>query len=308
MSAKKNNSLFSRMLHTPKNIANKFLPSKKPASPLDLDPKDWRRALTEAVNAFKDKDLSMYSAGVAYFATLALFPLIAACVAISTLILSPQDVSSAVKSATNVIPEEMGKLITSQFSSQSDQVSTNILATILAIGLALFGASGAVQNLINALNRAYSVKETRNFVTSKLVSISLTALFIIGLFIVVGLLTIRTDLLSLLRVPEDLATILLFARWPLLIVLVTIGLSILYRYGPNRKKPRWQWLTWGALIATVVWLIITVVFFIYVQNFANFASTYSVFAGIIIAMMWLNYSATAIILGAQINHRLEKKT
>jgi membrane protein len=124
----------------------------------------------------------------------------------------------------------------------------------------------------------------------------------------VGLLTIRTDLLSLLRVPEDLATILLFARWPLLIVLVTIGLSILYRYGPNRKKPRWQWLTWGALIATVVWLIITVVFFIYVQNFANFASTYSVFAGIIIAMMWLNYSATAIILGAQINHRLEKKT
>lgn len=305
---KRQQSFKKRFLKKVSNVTVIILKKPAASSPLDLRPQDWRRALKETINAFRDKNLSMYSAGVTYFATLAMFPLIAACVAISTLILSPQDVAAALKNATNIIPEEIGKLITSQFSSQADQVSTNILATVLAIGFALFGASGAVQNLINALNRAYNVKETRNFVASKLVSIGFTVLVIAGLFIVVGLLTIRTDLMVYLRVPEEIANVLLYGRWPILIAMVTVGLSILYRYGPNRRKPRWQWLTWGALIATILWLFITMLFFVYVQNFANFASTYSVFAGIIIAMMWLNYSATAIIVGAQINHNLEQKT
>ena len=308
MFGRKKKSPIRKAFHSVKHWTDRMSPQPAASSPLDLRLKDWRQALQETIKAFGDKDLSMYAAGVAYFGTLALFPFIAASVAISTLVLSPDNVIDTVKQASNVIPDEMGKLITSQFNAQVDKKAANIFASILAIGLALFGASGAIQNLINALNRVYGVKETRDFVRAKLIGISFTIATIIGVFLMGSLLTARPELLEFLHIPESIATIILWGRWPLIIILVSLGLSVLYRYGPNRKQAQWQWLTWGAVIATILWLIITILFFIYIQNFANITSTYSVFAGIIVVMMWFNLSATAIILGAQINHRLETKT
>jgi membrane protein len=305
MLGRKKESPATKVLKDIKQWAGHISPQLAANSALDLRLQDLRTALQETTKAFGSKDLSMYAAGVAYFATLSLFPFIAAFVALSTLVFSPDNVIDTVKQASNIIPDEMGKLITSQFNAQVDKKAANIFASILAIGLALFGASGAIQNLINALNRAYGVKETHDFIRAKLISISFSIATIIGVFLMGALLTARPELLQFLHIPESIATIILWGRWPLIIILVSLGLSVLYRYGPNRKQAQWQWLTWGAVIATILWLIITILFFIYIQNFANITSTYSVFAGIIVIMMWFNLSATAIILGAQINHRLE---
>ena len=212
-----------------------------------------------------------------------------------------------VKQASDIIPDEIGNLIITHFSSQAEQRTTNIITTIFALGLALFGASGAAQNFINALNHVYEVKERRNFIKARLVSIVLTVAIILGVFLMVILLTARTELLTFFKVPDPVASIILWGRWPLLIILVSFGLSMLYRYAPDRPRTRWQWMTKGAAIATAMWLIVTVFFFIYIQKFANITNTYSIFAGIIVIMIWFNLSATAIILGAQINHRLESK-
>jgi membrane protein len=274
---------------------------------LEFRLKSLNKAIREMIKVFGDKDLGIYAAGIAYFATLSLFPFIAACVALSTIVLSPDSVVNIVKQASDIIPDEIGNLIITQFSSQAEQRTTNIITTIFALGLALFGASGAVQNFINALNHVYEVKERRNFIKARLVSIVLTVAIILGVFLMVILLTARTELLTFFKVPDPVASIILWGRWPLLIILVSFGLSMLYRYAPDRPRTRWQWMTKGAAIATAMWLIVTVFFFIYIQKFANITNTYSIFAGIIVIMIWFNLSATAIILGAQINHRLESK-
>lgn len=266
-----------------------------------------RNYIMELVKVFGDKDLAIYAAGIAYFATLSLFPFIAACMALSTLIVPPETVVNAVKQASSVIPDEIGSLIISQFSSQAEHRTTNIITTIFALGLALFGASGAIQNVINALNHVYEVKERRNFIKAKLVSIVLTIAIILGVFLLVVLLTTRADLLTFFGVPDNITSVILWGRWPLLIILASFGVSMLYRYGPDRPRTKWRWMTKGAAIATTMWLIITIFFFIYIQNFANITNTYSIFAGIIVIMIWFNLSATAIILGAQINHRLESR-
>lgn len=270
-------------------------------------PNKIRKQIIEIIKLFGDKDLGIYAAGIAYFTTLSLFPFIAACVALSTVVISPDSVVSTVEKASDAIPDEIGNLIITQFSSQAEQRSTNIITSIFALGIALFGASGAVQNLINALNHVYEVKERRNFIKAKLVSIILTIIIVFGAFLLLLLLAARTELLEFFKIPDTVTSIILWGRWPLLIILVGFSLSMLYRYGPDRPRASWQSVTKGAAIATAMWLIITMIFFIYIQNFANITSTYSIFAGIIVIMIWFNLSATAIILGAQINRYLESK-
>jgi len=87
-----------------------------------------------------------------------------------------------------------------------------------------------------------------------------------------------------------------------------VSLSVFYRYAPDRGNPHWQWVTWGSCIATAIWLVGTTLFFIYARYFAHFTDSYSIFAGIIVLMTWLNLTAFAILIGAEINFRLENQT
>ena len=116
------------------------------------------------------------------------------------------------------------------------------------------------------------------------------------------------DLLGSIGLPEWLVLTFSIARWFLLAIVMSVGLAVIYRYAPDRQKTRWQWVSWGAIIATLLWLVATAVLFIYIQNFANFSQSYSLFAGIIVLMMWLNYTGLIVLVGAEVNHQLEKRT
>jgi membrane protein len=93
-----------------------------------------------------------------------------------------------------------------------------------------------------------------------------------------------------------------------LILIVALFLAVFYRYGPNRETPYWQWVSWGSVLASVLWLGVTALFFVYARYFADFSDSYSVFAGIIVLMTWLNLTAFIVLLGAEVNNRLEKQT
>lgn len=283
---------------------------KKPyaKSPTGFNFNDWRIVLLETKEAIGDKNLSMLAAGVAYFATLAFFPLVVAGVAISSLVMDPSQIQSVIQSVENYLPGDMAALVTAQLENATANQSGNLIAGILAIALALFAISGAVQNAIAAANTAYSRQETRNFIRLRLIAIGLTVATIIGGFGIIALLAVNESTLSFLSLPSFADIGILALRWILLVALVGVGLAAFYRYGPDRKNPQWQWVSWGAVISTTVWLLGTVLFFIYVQYFASFSDTYSVFAGIIVLMTWLNLSAFIVLLGAEINHRLEMRT
>ena len=283
--------------------------SREPAStPTDLSWESWKKALIETKKAFGDKDLSTLAASIAYGGTLAFFPLIVASVAIGGIALSDKDIQEVVKEMSTFLPSDIASLISTQLNAAIKNQSANIAIAVAGILLALFGVSGAMNNLTNSLNKIYERKETRHIIRIYAQSLGLTALMIVGMIIVLALITLGPDMFEKLGVPHYGIVIFSVLRWILLALLMTFGLSFIYRFAPDRPTAKWQWVSWGAIIATLLWLVLTALFFIYVQNFSNFSSSYSLFAGIIVLMMWLNYSGMVILLGAEVNHQLEKRS
>lgn len=288
-----------------KEVRDKMRP--KAESPTDFSLKTWRDAFKETKNAFSNKSLPILAAGVAYFCTLAFFPLMAAAVAIAAFVISDSQLQGVVASLGQYLPADIAGLVSSQLKTLVTEDSNSIVIAAFSILLSLFSVSGAVQNLVSATNVAYSVTERRGFIKLRLLSLVMTVSAVALGFVVLALLIVNAGFLESFGVPALVADILVIARWPVLIGLMILILAVFYRYGPNRDNPDWQWVSWGAVIATAIWLLATILFFVYAQNFANFSETYSLFAGIIVLMIWLNVSALTVLLGAEVNHRLESK-
>ena len=276
--------------------------------PSDFSLKNWKTVLLETKNAIKDKNIGILAAGIAYFATLAFFPLMAGLVAIAALMITPLEIHDAVAALQAYLPRDIASLISTQLEAALENREGNIAVAAVAIVLSLFSVSGAVQNMIKATNVVYGVDETRGVVKLRLRSLVFTAASVVlGLFVVVLLLANKV-ILNGIGVPEIVSSVIVYLRWPLLVALMVGALATFYRYGPNRPRARWQWVSWGAVIATLLWMLVTVAFFIYSRYFANFSDTYSLFAGIIVLMLWLNLSAFIFLIGGAINYRLESKT
>lgn len=281
----------------------------EPAStPIDLSWSSWRRALVETKNAFGNKNLAMLATGIAYGGTLAFFPLVVACVAIASIVISPHQIESIVSALSSYLPSDIAGLLTAQLTSALNKDSTNFLIAAAAILIALFGVSGAMNSLVSALNIAYDRDETRNMIRVRLVSIALTCMMVLGIIIVLPLIALGGDLLRGIGTPEWLIVTFSIVRWLLLAVVMCVGLAIVYRYAPDRPNAHWQWVSWGAIMATILWILATAAFFVYVQHFANFSQSYSLFAGIIVLMMWLNYTGLIVLIGGEVNHQLERRT
>lgn len=277
-------------------------------TPRKFAAKDWKNALVETKNAFASKTIGILAAGIGYFLTLAVFPAIAAMVGILSFVISEDQLNDAVEALNTFLPTDIANLISNQLEASLANPSSSILIIIFGILIALFSLSGAMTNIIKATNAIYEADETRKFVKLRLTS----AVFIFAAgvvtVIVVSLLMLNENYLLSLGIPGWLTWSILIVRWFVVAALVTVGLAAFYRYAPNRENPHWQWVTWGSLIATILWLLSTTLFFIYARFFAHYTESYSVFAGIIVLMIWLNLTAFAVLLGATINSKLEAQT
>ncbi len=270
--------------------------------------KDWKIALLQSKNAIKSKRIGILAAGITYFLTFAVFPAIAALVAVLSFAISKAQLTESVEAIETFLPADIASLITSQLEAALNNPSSSLLVVIVGIGIALFGLAGAMTNIISATNAIYETDETRKFIQLRLLS----AMFIVATgiltVIVVSLLVLNENFLLSVGLPYWVAWTVLILRWVVIATLVAIGLAAFYRYAPDRKNPHWQWVTWGSIIATFIWLIGTSLFFIYARFFAHYTEAYSVFAGIIVLMIWLNLTSFAVLLGAEINFRLENQT
>ena len=182
-------------------------------------------------------------------------------------------------------------------------------ARILAIALALFSASGGVNNLMTAINVAYDEEDERSPVKKRLIALALTLGAIVFIVIMLGLVAVVPAVLQGLFGDSPVLRFLLSAaRWVLLVVLVTAALAVLYRIAPDRDAPKMRWVSVGAALATLLWLLASIGFSVYVSTFGNYAKTYGVFAGIIVLLFWLWITSYAVLLGAEINAEAEQQT
>jgi len=256
-----------------------------------------------------DNNIFLAAGGVTYALLVALFPGLAALVSVYGLLLDPAQVEKQVAALAQILPAETASMIGSELH-QLVTSSTNALSisAIVALLFAFWSASRGMSGMINALDIAYREKETRGFIKLNLIAFALTLFVLIGgtlIIALVGFLPIAVNAIGLGPIAK---WVLLILEWPLLIAVVLTGLAVLYRFAPDRRAARWRWISPGAITATVLWLIGSLGFSIYVSNFNSYDKTYGSLGGVVVMLTWLWLSAFVALFGAVINAECERQT
>ena len=277
--------------------------------PTDIPAKGWLQILKRGMAEAKTDQVPLLAAGVAFFAFLAIVPALIALVSLYGFFADPAQIATQVNSLAGALPDDVRKLLTDQITTVTSQKSTLGIGAIIAILVALFSASGGMQNLMTAVNLAYDEEEKRGAIKKRLIALGLTLAAIVFMVIVLAVVAILPPLLErLLGGSGVVYWLLLIGRFVFLALLVAVALAVLYRVAPDRDAPKIRWVQIGAVMATILWLVASVGFSLYVNVLGNYAKTYGALAGIVVLLFWLWITAYAILLGAEINAETEQQT
>ncbi|MBW3601965.1 MAG: YihY/virulence factor BrkB family protein [Actinobacteria bacterium] len=277
--------------------------------PGDIPGRGWKDAALRVKQEVKRDNVALMAAGVAFYAMLALFPALIALVTVYGLVADPAQVQSQMETVTAALPEDAASVLADPVASAAgagrQSLTLGLVVSLLAV---LWSASGGVGGLITGVNAAYDESDERNFIVRKGLALLLTLgaiVFVVVAVIVVAVLPAVLGALGLASVAELTISVL---RWPLLALLVMLALAVVYRVAPHRDSPRIRWVTPGAAIATVLWLLGSGAFSLYVSSFGSYNETYGALAGVIILLLWLFLSSFVVLLGAEINAEAELQT
>jgi membrane protein len=268
------------------------------------------QVLKRAWNEARNDQIPLISAGVAFYAFLAIVPTLIAAVMIYGLVSDdPLDVANQLESFGSALPSEAEKLIKDQLLILTTSPERSLgLGLLFALGLALWSASGGIGNMIKAVNVAYDNENTRNFVKSKSLALAFTFGAIVLMVLAIALVAAVPAILAALDVPSWVDVVVEIARWIGLIVAVITALAVLYRWAPDRADAKFRWLSLGSVVATALWLFASAGFSFYVDNFGSYSRIYGSLAGVVVLLLWLWIAAYATLLGAEINAEKEQQT
>jgi membrane protein len=290
--------------------AERTVPGVQADRPSELPKPGWIQIVKRALKEATKDAVPLLAAGVAFYAFLAMVPTLIALVMIYGLVTDDEAaVAEQVESFGSVLPTEAERLLTGQMESlvrTSDRALG--IGLVVALLLALWSASSGINNLIKALNVAYDKAVTRSFVKSRLLALGLTIGAILFMVLAVALVAALPVVLDALDLPGWVKALVQGGRWLGLVVAVLVALAVLYRLGPDRDAPKFRWVSLGAVVATVLWILGSLGFSIYVDNFGSYGKTYGTLAGVVILLLWLWLSSYAALLGAEVNAEMEQQT
>ena len=238
--------------------------------PTEIPPTGWKDVLTRVRAEAKDDGVTLMGAGVAFYALLALVPGLVALISIYGLLAEPSDVTEQVTSTLSAAPAEVRELVTAQLEAIVASAGGDaVVGAIIGIVLALWSASSGVGHVIEAINRAYDEKETRGFVRLKVISLALTVGSVLFMVVAFAIVAVLPALLAKTGLGASSRIVVGSLRWVLLLGGMTLGLAVLYRYGPDRDDARWQWVSPGAIVAALMWVLGSMIFSVYTANFAS---------------------------------------
>ncbi len=293
----------------PASTLEREYPGATANEPQQIPAKGWFQVTKRAWAESKVDQVPLLAAGVAFYSFLSLFPAMIAAVTIYGLVADPATVAKQTKAISDALPADAASIITDQMEAIASQPEQSLgLGLIIALALALWSASGGVGNIVSAVNIAYDEEETRGFVKRKALALAFTLGAILFVVVAVTLIAVTPVLLDAF-VPDGVLHMLLnAARWIGVVIAVAIALAVLYRYAPDRDSPKFAWVSVGATVATVIWVIASVGFSLYVDNFGSYSKTYGALAGVAILMLWLWITAFIVLLGAEVNAEAEQQT
>jgi membrane protein len=277
-------------------------------SPEQIPARGWRDILWRSWKEFSADQIMNVSAGVAFFGLLAMFPGMAAFVSLYGLFGDVGDAQKHLSALAGVVPAGsltfIGKEMTRIASSKTSSLSVTFA---ISLALSIWSANAGVKGLFVGLNIAYEEREKRGFVKLNLISLTFTLLTILFLTLAMAAMVAAPVIMERLYLYPG-SRLLALLRWPVVLLVLMGGLSLVYRFGPSREHARWRWITVGSAVATAGWLIVSLLFSWYVTTFAHYDVTYGSLGAIIGFMTWLWLTATVVLLGAELNAEVEHQT
>lgn len=283
---------------------------RKPDELSEITKPSWLYVVKKVVREFSADQATDLAAALTYYGVLAVFPALLAFVSLVGLFGDPGE-------TTGALLDLLGGLVP---ASTLDAIRDPIrdLATSPAAGLtfvtgvvgALWSASGYVGAFSRAMNRIYSIQEGRPFWKLRPVTLAVTVLAVVVAVLAAVLITVTGPIASqvgeFLGIGESVVVVWNIVKWPVLAFLAVLIVAVLYYATPNIKQPKFRWMSPGALLALVVWVVASVGFAFYAANFASYDRTYGSIGGIIVFLLWVWISNIALLFGAELDAELER--
>jgi membrane protein len=280
-------------------------------SPTGLPRESWKGTLTRTATGFKRDKLNHWGAALTYYAVLSLFPALLVLVSLVGLFANPERVTSVL---TDTISELGPETAAQTFQGPIESITSNRggagVAFVIGVVTALWAASGYVSAFADASNTIYEVEEGRPFWKLKPLQLAVTFVLIVltALVFLSLLLTgpIVGALGGALGIGDTALTVWRFAKWPAMLLLVLLIFGALFYTSPNAKVTGARWVTGGALLALLLWIVASLVLALYVANFGSYNKTYGTLGGVVVFLLWLWVTNMAILFGAEFNAETER--
>ena len=283
--------------------------SDDPQSPAKLEKSSWAGALKRSGKQFKEDELTDRAAALTFFGVLSIFPALIAIISIAGLIGSSA-IDPLMENVSELAPGPAQEILDSVLSNIQGSQGAAGISLIISLAVALWSASAYVAGFMRASNAVYDVEEGRPIWKTLPTRVGVTLVLLVLLLAASIAVTLTGGLAD--RVAEPLGvgdtavTVWEFAKWPVVLLAVSLILALLYWASPNVKHPGISWLTPGSLLAVMLWLIASAAFAFFVANFGSYNETYGAMAAPIIFLIWLWISNIAVLLGAELNAELER--
>lgn len=278
-------------------------------SPTEIPWDGWKDILARVARRFTEADISLRAAGVAFFTFFSIFPAIAAAVLLYGLFLDRETLRQHLATIQPQVPDQAFSIIDSRLEALLAQPQTGIgIGLAASLAIAFWSGSRGVGSLVTLMTKAQREEEERNFFVAAALSIGLTLAGIFGFAIAVFLVAAIPAAVAALPLPTYFETLALWLRWPILAVFIIGALIVLYKIAPDRKSAQLGWVWPGALLAGSLWLLLSIMFSIYVQNFGNYSATFGTLSAAVVLMLWLYYSIMVFAIGAVFNAEIEYQT
>lgn len=278
-------------------------------SPTQIPAKGWKDTLMRVKEEIKHDRLSMVSAAMAYYALFAFVPALTSVVLIYAWVSDPGEIAGHIAQLKQFLPAEMMDTVNEQLQGLASKASSKLgLGAIFSLLLSGWAASKGTKAFIEAMNIIYEEEDQRGFFKLNALAIGLALLGSVLAILAIGVIVGIPAITSFLNLPDNMKIIGTVASWLVLLAIFSFYLSVIYRYGPDRQKAKWKWVSSGAVIASILFAIASALFSWYAKEFGNFNKTYGSMGAVIVLMTWFFISSFVILVGAEINAELEHQT
>jgi membrane protein len=285
-------------------------PRLEDPGPTDLSKRDFLAIVKRAFKQANEDHVTSLAAALAYYAFLAIPATLLIAAGVFGLLAGPDTVTTLIDRLHGIIPGQAASLLEGSLRRLTQKQGTSI--TLIAVGgvLALWTLSGAMQNVMWALNLAYDREETRGFVRRRLVAGGMAVFALMASALALGLLVLGPHLSRWIGNAVGNKTVVEIVwwtvQWPILIGGLLLAFAIIYYLGPNVKHPKWSFVSFGSVFAVLVWLIASGLFAFYASRFGSYNKAWGSLSAVVVMLTWLWISSVALLLGGEINSEAER--